>query len=270
MKGCYAFFDYAASHWLDHLTKAMVSNPTTSDRCSMDRLSTEIRRFLGRHFQNVSAKDIPPSFIQGFNPHPLLGPQDFLDTLTEVAYSWSVSGKNEQCMEPASGLGDFIPQLRSCLDSAAQRLEGTTGLKQLQQYHGTGLFKCRFVHCDYFHLGFTEKLARDSHQNRHEQSFVCMSTGCPLENHIRDAHSTGTDNDVLTPEFPLLPPSTPQAAIANQVNKPSTVENIAPQGDPIGPIIRNNVQTTTSQHQKPTNTSEAKVSSPRADFSPCR
>lgn len=228
MKGCYAFFDYAASHWLDHLTKAMVSNPTTSDRCSLDRLSTEIRRFLGRHFQNVSAKNIPPSFIQGFNPRPLLGPQDFLDTLTQVAYSWSlrlskrsskpkekVSGKNEQCMEPASGLGDFIPQLRSCLDSAAQRLKGTTGLKQLQQYHGTGLFKCRFVHCDYFHLGFTEELTRDSHQNRHERSFVCVSSGCPhsitgfasirlLENHIRDAHSTGTDNDVLTPEFPLL------------------------------------------------------------------
>ena len=228
MKGCYAFFDYAASHWLDHLTKTMVSNPTTSDRCSLERLSIEIRRFLGRHFQNVSAKNIPPSFIQGFNPRPLFGPQDFLDKLTQVAYLWSlhfskrsnkpkekVSGKNEQCIEPASGLGAFIPQLRSCLDSAAQKLKGTTGLKQLQQYHGTGLFKCRFIHCDYFHLGFTEKLARDSHQNRHERSFVCVFGGCPhgitgfasfrsLENHIRDAHSTGTDSDVLAPEFPLL------------------------------------------------------------------
>jgi len=227
MSGCYAFFDYAASHWLDHLT-TLVSNPTTADASSVGRLSREIRHFLGRHFEKVAPKRIPSSFNKEFDPSLLFGSEGFLDALKQAAYSWSLhfvrkssmrkeqtSGKNNRDLDQVSGLESFIPQLRSSLDSAAQKLKDSTELGRLEQYHGSGLFKCRFVHCHYFHMGFAEKAARDSHQNKHDHAFFCVFDGCSygitgfassgsLEGHVRNAHSTGTANHVYESQFPIL------------------------------------------------------------------
>ena len=227
MNGCYAFFDYAASHWLDHLTIS-VSNPKTADASSVDRLSGEIRHFLRRHFETVDPKRVPPGFNKGFDPSLLFGSEGFLDALTQAAYSWSLllnkrssirkeqtGGKNNRDLDQVSGLERFILQLRLSLDNAARKLKGSTELERLEQYHGPGLFKCRFVHCDYFHIGFAEKAARDSHQNKHDHAFFCVFDDCSygitgfassgsLEDHVRNAHSTGTANPVYEPQFPIL------------------------------------------------------------------
>lgn len=124
MNGCYAFFDYAASHWLDHLT-ILVTKPTTLDASSVKRLSSEIRHFLGQHFQKVAPKSILLSFAKGFDAGSLFGPEDFLDALSQAAYIWSLhfakrsskrkdepNVKDDQKLGPKPGLETFIPRLR--------------------------------------------------------------------------------------------------------------------------------------------------------------
>ncbi|KAK4163845.1 hypothetical protein QBC43DRAFT_318817 [Cladorrhinum sp. PSN259] len=226
MKGCYAFFDYAASHWLDHLT-ILVTKPATLDASSMDHLSRVIRHFLRQHFQKVVPDSIPPRFAKEFDLRSLFGPEDFLDALSQAAYMWSLhfassskrkeeaGDKDDQQLSSRLGLERFIPRLRSSLDKVAQRLKDSTGLLQLQQYHGPGLFKCRFIHCDYFHTGFPNKAARDSHQNKHDCSFFCAFDGCwygitgfasskSLEAHIRNAHAASNTNHSYKSQFPVL------------------------------------------------------------------
>jgi ankyrin repeat protein len=192
MNGCYVFFDYAASHWLDHLTILMSSKLATHDASSVRRLGTEIRHFLGQHFQKAAPRSIPPSFAQRFDPRSMFGTEDFIDALSQAAYLWSLhfakgsskrkeepSNKDDQKLDSKPGLETFIRRLRSSLDSLTQRLKDSTELPQLQQYHGSGLFKCRFVHCDYFHTGFPVQAARDSHQSRHDRAFFCPFDECP-------------------------------------------------------------------------------------------
>ena len=230
MDGRYAFFDYAASHWLDHLI-IRVANPPTPE-VSLDPLSRAIRRFLDQHFRSITPKKIPPNFTKVFDPRPIFGHEDFLDTLTQVAYNWSLhfaKRSSRQKGEPiatedpelneldqALELECFIPRLRFSLDRIAQRLKDSTRLQQVQQYHGLGLFKCRFVHCDYFYIGFGEKATRDSHQGKHDRPFFCRFGGCPygitgftsarsLETHINNIH---TPRDLFDPgqgaHFPVL------------------------------------------------------------------
>ena len=226
MNGCYAFFDYAASHWLEHLT-ILVTKPTTLDASSMDRLCRVIRHFLRQHFQKVVPNKVPLSFANRFHLRSLFGPEDFLDALSQAAYTWSLhfvrsskrkeeaSGQDDQKLNPRPGLESFIPRLRSSLDKVAQRLKDSTRLLQLQQYHGPGLFKCRFIHCDYFHTGFPDKSARDSHQNKHDRAFFCVSDGCwygitgfanlkSLEAHIRNAHAVSNTKHSHESQFPVL------------------------------------------------------------------
>ncbi|KAK4209645.1 hypothetical protein QBC37DRAFT_430021 [Rhypophila decipiens] len=229
LNGCYAFFDYATSHWLDHLT-ILVTKSTNLDAVSVEGLGREIRHFLGQHFQKVAPKSIPPSFAKGFDARPLFGTEDFLDALSQAAYMWSLhfskrwSNKrkeefgninNDQKLDPQSGLELFIPRLRCSLDRVAQRLKGSTGLQQLQQYHGPGLFKCRFIHCDYFHTGFPDKAARDCHQNKHDRAFFCVFDGCShgitgftdsrsLAAHVDNSHTSNEANHSFQVQFPVL------------------------------------------------------------------
>ncbi|KAK0718014.1 hypothetical protein B0T26DRAFT_830132, partial [Lasiosphaeria miniovina] len=180
INGCYAFFDYAASHWLDHLTIS-VTKLATLDASSVERLGREIRHFLGQHFQKVAPKSIPLSFAKGFDVRSSFGPEDFLGELSQATYTKrkeEPNVKDDQKLGPKPRLETFIPRLRSSLDKVAQRLKDSTGLLQLQNYHGSGLFKCQFVHCDYFHTGFPDKSARDSHQTKHDRAFFCVFDGC--------------------------------------------------------------------------------------------
>ncbi|KAK1753778.1 hypothetical protein QBC47DRAFT_387120 [Echria macrotheca] len=229
MNGCYAFFDYAATHWFDHL-RISVASAALVDGHSVDRLSRGIRNFLDRHFPVVSHKRVPASFSKSFDPRSVFESEECLGRLTQAAYMWSLhfakrssKTKDDEAItnsdgerEPKSELERFIPRLRLSLDKIAMKLNDSPGLQQLQRYHGLGLFKCRFLHCDYFYMGFGEKVARDIHQTKHDRAFFCLFDGCPygitgfvdsksLDAHISDIHES---KDWLAPgygaQFPVI------------------------------------------------------------------
>ncbi|KAK4205422.1 hypothetical protein QBC40DRAFT_260708 [Triangularia verruculosa] len=266
MEGRYAFLDYAIAHWLDHLEKSMAkpaSSLPQSAQESADSLSSEIRRFLDRHFRDIDNLHIPPKFMQDFQSFGLFNSQEFADALAQAAFQWSAlfpkrpnryrnKGKNsEDSQGPGScSLRIFIPRLRAQQDHLARVFRSSRRGEDLHRYHGPGLFKCRFVHCDFFYTGFTDERARDSHQNRHENFHFCHFDGCPagiigfpdlkaLNNHHVVAHSTASGYCNEEIQFPILTdPGSIDIEVAMKTGNLPAVQRWAEQFDGNIPIER--------------------------------
>ncbi|KAL1647098.1 hypothetical protein SLS58_002869 [Diplodia intermedia] len=73
---------------------------------------------------------------------------------------------------------------------------------QLQEIHGSKLFKCPKLRCRYFSQGFLDAQERDNHVKEHERPYRCSYSGCvvallgypteqQLQRHEAEAHHEG-------------------------------------------------------------------------------
>ncbi|KAF8417488.1 hypothetical protein EV426DRAFT_540278, partial [Tirmania nivea] len=176
VQGSYAFLDYAAIHWIDHVR----FYASTRSSSSAEALVPLLRSFFDMHWPDDEST----------NPHKFTAdiPEESIDTSDpdqEIALV-KRDFRNHN-IEASSGplaylkLGMQIQNVRTVLEGLHLSLSGSTETKrQLETYYGIRYFKCQQEDCAYFSDGFSTEQARDQHQKKHHRDFFCPEPSCGM------------------------------------------------------------------------------------------
>jgi ankyrin repeat protein len=184
MNGYYAFQDYAVSYWFDHMKSSLETSHNgpidtqNSLYCQLSLFLEDYGTFEKRELlRNSNAAEIFHCI-----------PQDFGVWSQWFDLEWRTS------------------RIRDAIESLGNELDfGDANRDLKRQIYGPERFKCPKIGCDHFTTGFSSRLLRDGHLNRHDRPFICIENHCPfqtlgfetnaqLESHMGRTHpGTGTD-----------------------------------------------------------------------------
>ncbi|KAF8441250.1 hypothetical protein BGX38DRAFT_1134072 [Terfezia claveryi] len=231
MRGSYAFLDYAAVHWIDHVRFYAATRSSSSSKA----LVPFLRSFFDMHWPDKASIDLH-SFSATIPDEAIATPDLDHEEITSIKCDlrcfesepeifWKlahlvslVQRLRNHRIEAFSGplaylkLGMHIQDVHTVLERLFSMPGSAQAKQQLETYYGTRCFKCRQEDCAYFSDGFSTEQERDQHQEKHNRDFFCPEPGCgmasisygsakTLKTHIDRYHQPL----VLGPNFPAQP-----------------------------------------------------------------
>ena len=201
-EGYFAFHEYASVYWFHHLLYVNEHRfVDDSDFCT--RLADRFRKFVERY---ATAESIQLSEVSGH-------PAQILSLLKKVPEKATDRNK---CFD----IEWRTLRIRRQLECLAEHLgPGTAERRSIHVMYGMRLFKCPKLDCKMFLEGFATRALRDKHIDQHDRPYLCVRRGCPfqslgfetgnqLERHIKNAHITEEDSEMLFPPPPRKHPDT--------------------------------------------------------------
>jgi len=184
--GHYAFLEYASVHWINHV-RSHVAAMTTTDQTEV--IIPLLQNFLDMHWDNTqllareSAKAENRTPLQrDFSILEQCSPEIFRKLVVLSAVSPLAETPHNEAVPSLSGplactnLGVVIHRVRTVVENMYAATTGSAKGK-LETYYGSHCFKCTQEDCAYFSEGFSDRQARDKHQNWHTR-FLCTEAGC--------------------------------------------------------------------------------------------
>ena len=172
--GYYAFQDYAALHWLDHLESLYQTQDQSGTTYAKD-LALAVKDFSERYGNQPRERDETPGTVTGYlnNDRPI----DHLFLL--IAETKGLRAQNET-IAALGALGDVVSRVRSNIEQFIDAANpDAESVQEMQRYYGLNWYKCPKHPCFYFHEGFSSAKLRDRHTDRHERPHCCTEPGCP-------------------------------------------------------------------------------------------
>ncbi|KAK7750832.1 hypothetical protein SLS62_007231 [Diatrype stigma] len=199
--GYFSFQDYALSKWSHHL-KAFVQ--TGPDLCArplegpsyLNRVSRALANFVQAYLQDLNPPEHEEQITTATEQCLAFRDCAFYEDLVML---WTHLYRHQHAdLKQRNKVG--ISSLDSALEKNRKKLEGLVAGEggdvpaELPSRYGDYIFKCDRLLCDYFHVGFGDKEARQAHLNRHERPYPCTVEGCSVvvfgfsNNKDRDKH----------------------------------------------------------------------------------
>jgi hypothetical protein len=180
LKGYYSFLDYAALYWVDHLEEWI---PTGSYTGLVNSIEELIQEFLQNFWWKSENCTAVPSEVRTKFAH--FKACEFFDQLKKATFNWKKLQKAygaEGVDSESAELVQRICKVRKVLEKTIISSKGNDILERsLVTFYGPELFKCPRISCKHFTDGFLTEEARDQHFQKHNRSFTCTYSGCPLE-----------------------------------------------------------------------------------------
>ena len=171
LDGSFAFQEYAALHWIDHL-ESMSSN----DLLSLEDLSFIIDDYTTKYGQYDREQEV---FLQPAMLDPESSSSSSLPAITRAMVKQTRTTRtNDEGLNALGTLGDIMGKVRIGMEQLAGTLSSDDLAKEMETYYGRNWFKCPKHPCFYFHEGFSSAKLRDRHVERHERPFCCTEAGC--------------------------------------------------------------------------------------------
>ena len=170
LNGSYAFQEYAALHWVDHLESI-----SSDDRLHLENLASTIDEYTAKYGECDREQDVLPKSSM-LNSESSAS-RSLLETIRLVKET-RITRINEEGLSTLGALGDIMSNVRTAMEQLAGTLSSADMAKELETYYGRNWFKCPKHACFYFHEGFLSAKLRDGHVERHERPFCCTETGC--------------------------------------------------------------------------------------------
>ena len=212
----YAFLDYAASKWVEHLQSILedVNSTLFSDEekgpTYQYKISQTLRRFKETFRAGLTIPNnditqqsldlgVPRGECRAFQSYGFY--EDLVDIWTHVHWHQKFGPIKERHKIIIKELGDAVEKIRGRLEGQSEACTPDSDMgNMLAERYGTNVFKCDRVRCVYFHEGFDSKERRDKHLLRHDRPFLCPIEGCTLvpfgfstnkdkEKHVKNYHS---------------------------------------------------------------------------------
>jgi hypothetical protein len=178
--GYYAFMDYAAVHWSQHL-KAAVGTVILSE--SFAEICSLLETFLELHWKGPE-----PTGDISSSQREALKPFENMDNFKKIssAYATAMSqlrffGEKSKRNSTISIL-DTVIRIRRLLESIMLETDNKATMQsELEHYYGENFYKCERPSCLYFYRGFSTMKGRERHAKDHELPFKCTVEGCLRE-----------------------------------------------------------------------------------------
>lgn len=176
-QGYYAFQEYVALHWIDHL-EILIPFLNLDALKDADDLGTAISEFFGVYVEgDLQLGDISEELRERCNH--LRGTKYFQSLLKLVSHTRESRAADEQ-VTALGDVGKLLSRSRLLLEKMHSSDNTTSEEKEkLKQYYGDNWNKCPRHACYYFHGGFPDATRRDNHVTRHEKPFCCTELSCP-------------------------------------------------------------------------------------------
>ena len=177
MEGCYAFQDYAALHWIDHLEMSIpFLNLGVFD--DVDDIGTVINEFYGMYVEGELEADDVSEDLRERCSH-LSNTEYFESLISLISHTRQVRAADE-LMTALGNVGKILSKTRLLLEQQHSSVDVASEEKEkLRQYYGDNWNKCPRHACYYFHEGFPDATRRNNHVSRHEKPFCCTELSCP-------------------------------------------------------------------------------------------
>ena len=174
IEGYYAFQDYAALHWLDHLDGFDQMQDQSGNPCAKD-LILAIEDFSERYGNQRREREETNEIVTGYPTSN--GPIDPFSSL--LADTRRLRAQDET-IAALGALGDVVSRIRSTIEQfVATANPDAESMRDMKRYYGLNWYKCPKHPCFYFHEGFYSAKLRDRHIDRHERPHCCTEPGCP-------------------------------------------------------------------------------------------
>lgn len=195
LQGYYAFLDYAAAYWSEHLAVCEEAYEYEELSELLDDLSENIEAFLEIHWRkddgpvpNLSEKDM--KLLRCFEHC------DFFPSLCQALQATKSQHKTfgtEYTSNEILDIPQVVLSVRRVIEDFPKRHDS-----RFQDLYGTDLFKCPRMNCCAFFDGFSTAEKRKKHVARHELPYHCTFEGCPRAD-LR--FYTGRERDKHLSEF---------------------------------------------------------------------
>ena len=171
LDGSFAFQEYAALHWVDHLESV-----SSNDLLSLEDLAFMIDDYTTKYGEYDRDQEVllQPSMLD-----PASSSSSSLQETTRALVNQTRTTRiNDEGLSALGTLGGFMCNVRAAMEQLAGTLTSADVAKEMETYYGPNWFKCPKHPCFYFHEGFPSAKLRDRHLERHERPFCCTETGC--------------------------------------------------------------------------------------------
>ena len=232
--GYLAFQDYAIAKGLLHLLEMVrcgegVNSKDLDTEAALQGIGFALDEFTDKYENEImydTIEDVSEEMCRAF---------ELSGFHQRLLYLWSHAYKHQQqdfaTRNRASikSLGQALTRNREMIERRAE--EADEKARDLSTYYGRNIYKCPKLTCFFFHEGFRDCRARESHINRHDRPFLCTSPDCSiaefgfaskkdLEKHKRSYHPEPSD---LAQVFPSVDtPSTQRKWPCPQCDKKFT------------------------------------------------
>lgn len=201
--GHYAFEDYAALHWVDHLESL-----SEDQQLDLMSLNSALKHFCEKYEVDGESNSV---IWQGPMHNQRATTKNVLFELIGPLINEAKTKRAQDENVTALGiLGAAMLARRAIVEQLAGSLSiGSDTRKDFECYYGQNWYKCPKHPCFYFHEGFPSAALRDRHVQRHEKPFGCTEIGCvrsqtgfssekELEKHVQINHA---DPEALSWKF---------------------------------------------------------------------
>ena len=170
LDGSFAFQEYAALHWVDHL-----ESWSSNDIDSLGDLAFTIDDYTTKYGGHVLEQD---TLLQPMSD-PESSSSSSLQEITRTLVKQTRAARiNHEGLSALGTLGDIMRNVRIVIEQLTGKSTSDDVAKEMETYYGRNWFKCPKHPCFYFHEGFPSAKLRDRHVERHEKPFCCSETGC--------------------------------------------------------------------------------------------
>lgn len=172
--GYYAFQDYAALHWLDHLESLYQAQEQSGNTYAKD-LTLAVKTFSERYGNQLGEREETPGLEMGY-----VGNEGPIDHLSPLLAETKGLRAQDETIAALGALGDVINRVRSTIEQFVDTANpDAEPIQEMKRYYGFNWYKCPKHSCFYFHEGFSSAKLRDRHNDRHERPHCCTEPGCP-------------------------------------------------------------------------------------------
>ncbi|KAF4456643.1 zinc finger protein [Fusarium albosuccineum] len=209
-QGWFSFQDYACSKWHTHIDTVIreCSDIFVTDLHSEieTELTTALELFISTHREDMQQdlrEDLERGHLNNFEDLPFF---ENLTFLWNHIYTHQKGNEEERNKVGIEQIDNALRDNRNVLEEFSPTDPALSAdddpefciEDQIQHYYGPNLFKCNRTLCRFFHVGYDNKKARDTHDNRHDRPFKCpvlcnsapigFSTNKDKDRHVRIYH----------------------------------------------------------------------------------
>lgn len=200
--GFFAFLNYAALHWVDHL-QSYLETLQPVDMNNLENLAPVGEEFFSQHGP-ADNYDLQSCL------NALGSTRDLREECKEAKHHWSFETlimlivqarylrQKDDSFLGLGTLGDTVQVARETLELQIRSQDSTSAV-DLSRFYGDNMFQCPRHQCYYFHEGFQDLRLRQEHVQRHDRPFCCKEEGCSrtqtgfctdaaLQKHIKKNH----------------------------------------------------------------------------------
>jgi hypothetical protein len=178
--GYYAFMDYAAVYWAQHLKAAVGAFDLSK---SLAEICNLLESFLELHWKGPEpAGEIPPFQREALKPFEDVNEFRRISSAYGTAISQLRFFGEKSKQNSTTTVIDTVIRIRCLLESIMlETASDATIQSKLKIYYGENLYKCARPSCTHFYRGFSSLKERERHANDHELPFRCAIEGCLRE-----------------------------------------------------------------------------------------